>query len=206
MGTLALVFLLAHQPISGGQSTQITFVRHAETVANATGKYNGQTLNSFSAKGESQISDLTARLTQLPKFDRIFVSPSPRAMRTIAPYLAATHQRAEIWPYLYECCTGRRPKGAHATSFGWGPKITLPAAMSALFALRPGEDRLPNAPDYNSGLAQVQAGLKAFRAMRLGGRLLMVGHSGQGGQMIFGLTGKRRKVDNATEISFALPN
>jgi broad specificity phosphatase PhoE len=203
---LALVFLLALQPVSGVESTQIVFVRHAETVANATGRYNNQTLNSFSAKGQRQISDLTARLVKQPRFDRILVSPSPRAMRTIAPYLSASHQRAEIWPYLYECCTGRRPKGAHATSFGWGPKITLPAEMSNLFIVRPGDDRLPNAPDYNSGLAQVQAGLKSFRAMRIRGRLLMVGHSGQGGQMIFGLTGQRRKVDNATEISFALPN
>ena len=206
MGTLALVFLLVRQPAFGAQRTQITFVRHAETVANATGKYNSRTLNSFSAKGQAQISALTDRLSQSLGFDHILVSPSPRAMSTIAPYLAATRQRAVIWPYLYECCTGRRPQGAHATSFGWGPKITVPADMSGLFSVPPGADRFPVAPDYNSGLAQVQAGLEAFRKMRLRGRVLLVGHSGQGGQMIFGLTGKRRKVDNATEITFALPN
>ena len=37
-------------------------------------------------------------------FDRIITSPLQRALQTIAPYLAATQQRAEIWPEIAEAC------------------------------------------------------------------------------------------------------
>jgi broad specificity phosphatase PhoE len=205
VGSLALVGLLVGY-LSGpaAPETQVVFVRHGETVANATGRYNERTLNTFSDLGEKQVAALTDRLVKGPRFDRIYVSPSPRAMRTIAPYLAKVHQKAEIWPLLYECCTGRRPKGAHATKFSWGPKVTIPADLSGLFTLIPGESRLPVAPDYNSGLAQVTATMAEWSRFPAGGRVLLVGHSGHGGQFIYGLTGKRKKVENAKEISFTL--
>lgn len=181
------------------QRTDITFVRHAETLANSTGRYNSRTIDSFSEKGKAQVERLTQKLGA-ERFELILVSPSPRAMRTIAPYLKASHQVATIWPLLYECCTGRRPADAHPTQFSYGPKIKLPVELRAFFRLTPGDDRLPVAADYNSGLAQVQAALKQFNERHRGRKLLLVGHSGQGGQFLHGVTGKWTAIRNAVPI------
>ncbi len=184
-------------------TAQVTYVRHAETVANATGRYNSRTLNVFSTKGEGQVKALTERLRPR-RFDAILVSPSPRALRTVAPYLKATGQKALVWPLLYECCTGRRPRGVKATSFTWGARVTLAADIAPLFTVRPGMDRLPVAPGWPEGLAQSEAAVREFKAKFARGRVLVVGHSGMGGQFIYGLTGRREHVKNATEIEFPL--
>ena len=185
--------------------TDLVFVRHGETQANATGKYNSKTLNTFSAKGQEEVDALTERLKKEPKFHLILVSPSPRAMYTIAPYLRATHQTATIWPLLYECCTGKRPKDAHATSFSFGGKITIPKDLNGLLTINRSESKLPVANDYNSGLAQVSASVAEFKKSFAGQRILLVGHSGQGGHFLHELTGKWQKVENAKEIRVRLP-
>ncbi len=185
--------------ISLNAKTDLTFVRHAETVANASGKYNSRTLNEFSDLGNAQITALTRQLLAEPRFDRILVSPSSRAMKTILPYLKISHQTADIWPLLYECCTTRRTT-SKPTSFKFGAKITLSKDQSPFFRILPGMDRLPVAPDYGSGLAQVNGSVAQFRRMFATGRVLVVGHSGHGGKFLKALTGKQIKVDNAKEI------
>jgi broad specificity phosphatase PhoE len=190
----ALAFIAALK-----SQSSLTFVRHGETVANATGRYNERTLNSFSEKGKQEVLDLTRTLLTSPRFDRILVSPSPRVLETIAPYLRATHQRAVIWPLLYECCTGRRPHNAHATKFSYGERIAIPPDLTGLFTVEPGHDRYPIAPKYDQGLAQVDAALTEYRRSFGSGRVLLVGHSGQGGHFIHALTGKWIKLENAKE-------
>lgn len=180
-------------------ATDLVFVRHAETQANATGRYNAKTLNSFSALGERQILALTKDLAARGTYDRILVSPSPRAMRTILPYLKLSHQKATIWPLLYECCTQKRPAGAHVAPFKWGEEVSIPADCRGYFRTMPHENRLPVAANYNQGLGQVAQAMKELPRY-LGGRLLLVGHSGQGGQLLHNLTGKWRKVQNAEPI------
>ena len=184
--------------------TELTFVRHGETVANATGHYNSKTLNAFSDKGASEVQALTQRLLAVPRFDRILVSPSPRVLRTIAPFLRASHQRATIWPLLYECCTGRRPKGAAPTAFTFGAKIEIPKDLLDLFVLEPAHNRLPVSSTYNAGLAQVDASIAEFKQEFEGGRVLLVGHSGHGGHFLHALTGKWKKLDNAVPVSLTL--
>ena len=185
------------------QTCEVTFVRHAETVANATGRYNSRTLNVFSDLGNQQVKALTDRLVAGKPFDTILVSPSERALRTIGPYLRATGQKAIVWPLLYECCTGRR-KGAVATRFGYSGKVSIPPGLGGLFTIIPGSDRLPNSPTYGAGLAQVAECLKVFRAKYAKGRVLVVGHSGHGGHFWYGLTGNRRQVKNAEEMTTRL--
>lgn len=182
----------------------LTFVRHGETEANATGRYNAKTLNKLSAKGLQQVASLTEQLKKEPRFDLILVSPSPRAVYTIAPYLRATHQTAYIWPLLYECCTGKH-KASKPTNFTWGPKIHLPKEWASNFKVLAAMDRLPNSPDFASGLAQVEATVLAYKRDYSRQRVLLVGHSGHGGQFIHALTGKWKKVDNAT-IMHILPD
>lgn len=182
---------------------EVTFVRHGETVANATGKYNARTLNSFSATGKKGVAELTVRLQRETPFDVILVSPSERALRTIAPYLRATRRKATIWPLLYECCTGKRQPKAKGP-LAYGAKITIPTDLNGLFVIEPGHDRLPVASDYGMGLVQVDASLSDFHRFA-GRRMLIVGHSGHGGQFIHALTGKWIKVENTKEIQFSIP-
>jgi broad specificity phosphatase PhoE len=181
----------------------ITFVRHSETVANATGKYNSRTLNTFSAKGEKLIVELTEELLKGPRPDAIFVSPSPRALRTIAPYLRRTRRTALVWPTLYECCT-ERPRKQEAKSFGYGAKIVIPADIKDLFVVMPGMDRLPAPKDYGEGLAQVRKTVSLIKNGFRGGRLMLVGHSVHGGKLLKALTGKSYHVKNAEPIEIDL--
>ncbi len=179
-------------------TTDLTFVRHAETVANATGRYNSRTLNALSAKGEQQVVALTERLAKLPRWDLILVSPSPRALKTIAPYLARTRQKATVWPLLYECCT-ERPRQPEAASFSFGAKIELPKALAPYFVV-PANAKYPAPRNYGQGLAQVSATVAEFKRLYAGRRILLVGHSAHGGQFLRRLVGKAHHVKNATEI------
>lgn len=189
---LALLLTVAAKPID------LTFVRHGETVANATGKYNSRTLNTLSALGEKQVKELTPRLARQPKFDAILVSPSPRALKTIAPYLAQTRQKATIWPELYECCT-ERPKQKEAKTFSYGAKIELGPELAPFFIVPDGA-KYPAPRNYGEGLAQVRVSLDQFRSRYAGMRVLVVGHSAHGGLFLKGLDGKSRHVKNAEEI------
>lgn len=181
----------------------LTFVRHSETVANATGRYNSKTLNVFSERGEKLVASLTEGLLKAPRPDVILVSPSPRALRTIAPYLRRTGRKATVWPLLYECCT-ERPKKPSASSFGYGGKIEIPADVAGLFIVLPGQDRLPAPRGYGEGLAQVRESLRGFRARFHAGRVMLVGHSAHGGLFLRGLTGKAIRVENARPIELDL--
>ncbi|RYG88745.1 histidine phosphatase family protein [bacterium] len=191
-------------PIAPQPATVVTFVRHAETVANATGRYNGKTLNVLSAKGRQQAEAVVAPLERLGRFDVILISPSERVQTTFAPYLRATRQQATVWPLLYECCTGRRSSGPAKGPLKFGSKITVPTAYASLYRVEPGHDRYPVAPDYARGLVQVDASVREFRARYLGKRVLLLGHSGHGGQFIHAMTGKWRKIDNTAILRFSL--
>lgn len=192
-----MAILLSAILLFAQQAPSLTFVRHGETVANATGHYSERTLNTLSAKGEREVAALTRDLLKLPRFDLILVSPAPRVLKTIAPYLRQTHQTAIVWPLLYECCTGKRPKNAHPTRFAYGERIRIPSDLTGLFQLEPGNDRYPVAPKYDEGLAQVDAAIDEYRRRFSHGRVLLVGHSGMGGHFIHALTGKWIKLDNA---------
>ncbi len=181
-------------------STDLTFVRHGETIANATGKYNSQTIDTFSKKGQDQVARLTRDLMTQPAYDVILVSPSPRALNSIAPYLKATRKQALVWPLLYECCTEKRPADARATSFKFGVKIAIPGAIAPQFMMARDQINYPAPKGYNEGLAQVAASVAEFRKKYLGKRVLIVGHSGAGGQFLKAFTGKAIRLENASPV------
>ena len=185
-------------------TTDLTFVRHGETLANATGKYNSHTIDTFSKKGQAQVERLTKDLLAQKPYDIILVSPSPRALNTIAPYLKARNKQAIVWPLLYECCTERRPADAHATTFKFGVRIAIPSAIAPQFRLVTGEDKYPAPKDYNEGLAQVNASITEFKRKYRGKRILIVGHSGHGGQFLRILTGKPTRLQNASPVTVNL--
>ena len=182
------------------QTTDLTFVRHGETIANATGVYNSHTIDTFSKKGQAQVDRLTKDLLVEQPYDVILVSPSPRALHTIAPYLKAKGVKATVWPLLYECCTMKRPANAHATSFKYGLNIAVPTAIVDQFTIRTTEKAYPAPKDFNEGLAQVTASVAEFKKRYAGKRILIVGHSAHGGQFLKALTGKSIQLRNASPV------
>lgn len=187
----------------------LVFVRHGETLANATGRYGHRTIDTFSDKGERQVADLTRTLDR-SSFDAIVVSPSPRALRTIAPYLRSHRLVAEIWPELYECCDAntKKIKGLSSPRIRYGGPVRVPAGLEGLFVVNPRNNRFILAPSYDDGLRQIQ--LAADRLRReyggTGKTVLVVGHSLHGGRMIELLEGKpmlgKVRPDNARAMRF----
>jgi broad specificity phosphatase PhoE len=173
---------------------ELVFVRHGETVANATGRYNSRTIDTFSALGEQQVAALTPKLNGM-RFDAIVVSPSPRALKTIAPYLRAhPGSRAEVWPELYECCDNntKKIKGLTSAQVRYGAVVKLPSDIAPLFFVNAANSRFILAPSYDDGLRQIR--IAADRLKRqfggTGKTVLVVGHSLHGGRMIELLKGK----------------
>lgn len=187
LASLAFLFVAKNAP------GRFVFVRHAETQANATGRYNSRTINAFSDLGKKQVEKLTANLDSAGPFDEIVVSPSERALRTLAPYLRSHHRTATVWPDLYECCDGntRKVKGPTSRTLKYGPKFVVPADIRPLFRVEAGQDRLPLAPSYEDGLIQIRVSADRIRReVASGHRILVVGHSLHGGRMIELLEGK----------------
>jgi broad specificity phosphatase PhoE len=187
--------------------TEIDFVRHGETVANATGRYNRRTIDTFSDKGEREVASLTRQLSPL-RFDAIVVSPSPRALLTIAPYLRAHHLKAEVWPELYECCDAntKKIKGPTSPQIRFGAIIKIPSAIASLFTFAPGRDRYILAPSYEDGIRQIRMAADHLKRQFRGRTVLVVGHSLHGGRMIELLKGKpitgRTRPENARIMRF----
>jgi broad specificity phosphatase PhoE len=174
--------------------TEIVFVRHGETVANATGRYNSRTVDTFSARGEKQVAALTRELAPM-RFDAILVSPSLRALKTILPYLQAHPAvRAEVWPELYECCDAhtKRIPGLTSPKLRFGRKVTLPAGFQRYFDVVANNNRMIEAPSYEDGLRQIQwtADHLRRRFLHSGQTVLIVGHSLHGGRLLELLEGK----------------
>ncbi len=80
---------------------KLTLIRHAQSMGNSTGNYSLLESDSLSEIGRQQAVDLSRALEGEP-FDKIIVSPLIRALETLAPYLEATGQQAEIWPEIAE--------------------------------------------------------------------------------------------------------
>ncbi|MBU4376448.1 MAG: histidine phosphatase family protein [Candidatus Omnitrophica bacterium] len=168
------------------------FVRHAETVANATGQYTKKAQETFSKEGESQISDLTKSLNGY-KFDVICVSPQKRAINTILPYLRKNNATAEIWPELDECCyQDNRNVQPSAAAFANGASIVLDAKDQKYLRLRdPAMKYFYADGNYADGMLRIQKArdLLIERFGRSESSILIVGHYLSGGRLIEMLMG-----------------
>ena len=67
-----------------GEPARVFFVRHVQTLANATGDYSGDRQSVLTDLGKQQAQDLVQKL-EAYNFDRIAVSPASRAVWTIFP-------------------------------------------------------------------------------------------------------------------------
>jgi broad specificity phosphatase PhoE len=150
----------------GDVALHLYFVRHAETVANATKQYNDKTERTFTEVGEQQRRRLVNKLADY-QFDAILVSPLWRAQHTILPYLQANELTAELWPELAECCWQDDHDAKPSKTMREGPPI------------------------INQDLARFRLAARLIQARfsRSGGTILVVGHSLSGSRLIRILSG-----------------
>lgn len=192
------ILLIAVAPLAAraARPTRLHVVRHAETVANQTGKYTKETLNVLSERGEEQRRQLTDRLLAQPKFDLIIVSPVPRAMMSIRPYLVASKAVAEIWPAIAECCHQKDKTIDPAALLPKGSDIKIKPEDAACFrTAEPDESRWYAPADYAQGIKQVEhlAAQIHARFSGSGKNVLLIGHGINGSLLIAKLLG--RKLD-----------
>jgi broad specificity phosphatase PhoE len=155
---------------------KVLFVRHAESMGNATGEYSSAQADSLSPRGEKQAIALATSLRAW-QFDEIIVSPLQRAWQTIAPYLSATGKQGEIWPELAEACWHEEREPA-ASSWAAQP-ASLPESVASLFRYRDNMPIRPAHPEsFGTGLARVHRALERLEQMaaRSDQTVLMVTH------------------------------
>jgi broad specificity phosphatase PhoE len=155
---------------------RLLIVRHGESKGNATGDYSVLTHDSLSLRGQEQAVSLVEHL-QSHTFDQILVSPLQRALETVAPYLAATEQHAEVWPEIAEACW-QEPTGGPAPSWNSEP-ATLPKPIAGLFRFPNGEAVRPaEGESYAEGLCRAHAAAQRIQDMTADPDLsiLMVSH------------------------------
>lgn len=109
---LTLVVSAAFSPLANG-GLKIYYIRHAEGGHNVKKAWEKKGIpesewpsyvgnpDAFTPKGLEEVTAATKKL-QKYQFDFITSSPLWRVRNTIAPYLKATSQKAEIWPELRE--------------------------------------------------------------------------------------------------------
>jgi broad specificity phosphatase PhoE len=188
-----LIALLLVPAALAAEPTRLHLLRHGETVANQTGKYTKETLNVLSERGEEQVRELTERLLAGPKFDAIVVSPVPRAMMSIRPYLERSKSVAEIWPAIAECCHQKDKTIRADATLKVGQPVRIAPEDRPYFRVLDGQERWFAPADYAEGIKQVEK-LAAQLEERFGGkekRVLWVGHGIVGALLAAKLRGKK---------------
>ncbi|MBN1600976.1 MAG: histidine phosphatase family protein [Chitinispirillaceae bacterium] len=167
----------------------VYFIRHAETVANASGEQGGsgpiENHDTLTASGEKQVQELKDYLIKENiKPDLIIVSPALRAQKTIEPFLTATKSTAQIWVELNECC-GQEPTGdplpTERPDAKWKLKINK---YTENFSFRTSDDIYFWYPQsYEEGLFMVMTARDRLLQLfsQSGKTVIAVGHAVNGG-------------------------
>jgi broad specificity phosphatase PhoE len=179
---------------------EVYFVRHGETVSNATGIYNAAGIDTLTPKAIAQANAVASRLASV-HFDAAIVSPSPRAERTALPTLKELGTVARVWPEFEECCTQKgaaRSKPASRT-LPTGGKVKVLPEFKGFVTTDPAHDIMFAPANYADGEVQTRLAydnfLKSFGSARptQGAvfRVLIVGHSAQGSRFLDLLLGRK---------------
>lgn len=190
-----MVLLCGMSAVQAEGGLDIYFVRHAETLANATGVNNSGNSNLFSDQGEAQVSALSGKLKPL-HFDAILVSSAQRAINTILPYLKATGQKGEIWPEIAECCWQQDRDGVEKGKLVTSWKVPLSDEQVPFFTFRDAEsNRNYGNISYADGVAQVRHAEELLKQQYFGtGKtILIVSHYHAGQVLLADLLGKQRE-------------
>lgn len=179
--------------ISGAKKgLTVYFIRHAETVANASGETGGsgpiENHDTLTALGERQVQALRDYLIKENiNPDKIIVSPALRTQKSIEPFLSATNTTAELWVELNECC-GQEPTGVPLPvvrpEVKWKVKIEK---ASDLFTFRTSDDIYYWWPQsYEEGLFMIMTARDRLLAQfsQSGKTVVIVGHAVNGGILL----------------------
>ena len=169
------------------------FLRHAESVANTKLKDQFARGDQLSPHGRKQAEAVVSTLVQ-NVYHKIFVSPSVRALQTIAPYLIHTKRIATILPACAEIPS--RPKILkNIFSRDKRPKaFKIPEVYQDLFAPDP---RFTAVPMRAESLIDVNERLTLFERYIVGTygstatSLLLVSHGRFGRELIQRLLGRK---------------
>lgn len=186
-----LAFLGVHLYGQGKGEVDLYVLRHAETLANSTGKNTEANQRRFSPLGETQVAGVQVQLAQRA-IGAILVSPSYRARHTILPWLLAQGRVAEVWPELDECCWiedgGKVPDALEPQ----GSPLYLEPEDRPYFRFR-GEQspRAFSAARVSDGEAQVRAAIRLLEERFRGSdkTILVVTHFHSGSRLVERLLG-----------------
>lgn len=170
----------------------IYFVRHAETMANYSGHYNGKTEHEFAPSAAKSIPAVVKVLHDIP-LDFAICSPQWRTMATAQPILKDHHLTATLWPELNECCNqigAARLQPARRSILHAGP-IKIDPEFQSSFRIDPQDSKWIANGNYQDGLAQIQLLVQKFKHQFDGKRVhvLVVGHGYCGGRFLESMLG-----------------
>ena len=165
------------------EGAEIWFVRHAESEANASGIWQGQSESGLTARGYQQVEALSDRLTGV-EFEAVISSPLSRARKT-----AAAVGQPDVDPGFLEIDLG-----------SWEGKSWRELAatdLSDLEALRRGENIRFGGGESTGELRDrvLEAIERVFSRLPSGGRAMVVTHGGVLDVLVeraFGRIGGRR--------------
>ncbi len=133
----------------------LTILRHAQTIGNATGDYSTQANDMLSEYGYEQAERLVAGLAGY-QFDVIYCSPLERAMKTIAPYLRENGRSAELWPELAEACWQADHDAPVPARTEPARAITIEPELANCFTLLDEHTSLPHDDEvYQEGFSRI---------------------------------------------------
>ena len=167
----------------------VYFIRHAETVANASGQHGGdgplEDHDTLTELGEKQVEDLKNYLIEENiRPDLVAVSPSLRTQKTIEPFLKALNIKAEIWVELNECCGGE-PSGEPLPTERPEPRWKIKVEpMSESFIIASESDKYHWWPQsYEEGVFMVMTARDRLldRFNQSGKTVMIIGHAVNGG-------------------------
>lgn len=187
--------LLFHAGLSyAGGGLDIYVVRHAQTVANASGVKDKLSDSMFSEEGQAQVKALTHELLNY-RFDAVLVSPTDRTLNTIQPYLQQNKMVGIVWPEITECCWQRDRREGETGQLLSSGTIQLAPEIAPQFSLRDGASTLKYANrSYADGVAQVRQAVNLLKSHHLdsGKTILIVTHYHAGAVLLGELLGVSR--------------
>jgi len=145
--------------------TTFYFVRHGESVANATRRFAGRSDSPLTELGRQQAAAVAETLVGT-KFDRIVATPLHRSLDTANVIAARLGLRVEIEPDLVEIDVGDK------TGAAWDETRALPEWRDDGFVA------WPNGESLDAVLARSLRALRRLAHETPGGSVLVVGHGG----------------------------